>query len=61
MDYNDYNYCPLTEKDESIVDCMENVDIAERFIPERFKQKPDWLQICRNCPIHKELFDESTN
>lgn len=58
MDYNDLNYCPLTDKKESIVDCMENIDTSDQFIPERFKLKSNWKQICRECPIHKELFEE---
>lgn len=60
MEYNDFNYCPLTEKNEDIVDCMENIDIADRFIPDRFKVKRDWKQICNNCPIHNELVNEDS-
>ena len=58
MEYKEYNYCPLTEKEESIIDCMENDDIADRFIPERFKQKPNWKEICNKCSIRIRLNNE---
>ena len=58
MEYNTFNYCPLTDKEEDIVDCMENIDIKEEFIPARFKVKSEWKSICENCPIHQRLLNE---
>ncbi len=59
MEYNHFNYCPLTEKNEDIIDCIENIDVADEFIPNRFKTKDNWKEICKNCPIHKELFNDN--
>lgn len=58
MEYNILNYCPLTEQNEDIVDCMENMDVKEEFIPARFKAKSNWKKICEDCPIHKRLMAE---
>ena len=41
--------CPLVEDDITPVECMENRDISEEFIPEIFKKKNDWQEICRKC------------
>lgn len=41
--------CPLISESISPVDCMENRDTKEESIPERFKAKPDWKEICKNC------------
>jgi hypothetical protein len=46
-------FCPLVEGYVSIVDCMENRDIKEEFIPEQFKIKSNWKDICNNCPYNK--------
>ncbi len=43
--------CPLIEDWISPVDCMENQDIAEQFIPQIFKNKPNWKRICADCPF----------
>ena len=37
--------CPLVDEDITPIECMENRDIREESIPERFKQKKDWKDI----------------
>ena len=44
--------CPLVDDKITPVECMENRDIKEEFIPEKFKQKNDWKEICRNCKYY---------
>lgn len=46
-------YCPLVSDSITPVDCMENRDIKEECIPEKFKVKPDWKEICKNCEYQK--------
>ena len=41
--------CPLIDNLISPVDCMENQDLKEESIPEKFKKKEDWEEICENC------------
>lgn len=43
--------CPLTDDWEADIDCMENQGIIESSIPERFKQKKNWKEICEACPF----------
>ncbi len=51
--------CPLvdTEIDES--DCLENIDIIDEFIsdeshiPEDFKKKVNFKEICKKCKFHE--------
>lgn len=44
--------CPLVDKKITIDDCSENRDIAEEYIPDEYKQKPNWKEICENCKYH---------
>ena len=44
--------CPLVDVKIDIIDCMENRDIKEDFIPEKYKQKEDWKEICKNCQYY---------
>ena len=46
--------CPLTNTFITPVDCMENRDIKEDFIPDKFKQLSDWKKICENC-VYSDL------
>ncbi len=41
--------CPLTDDLIDPVDCMENQVIKEDFIPQKFKVKKNWKEICKNC------------
>jgi hypothetical protein len=45
--------CPLIDGIITPVDCMENRDIREEAIPDKFKQKPDWKEICKNCKYYE--------
>lgn len=43
--------CPLVDDWIAPIDCMENQDIKEEYIPDRFKVKHDWKEICKACPF----------
>ncbi len=43
--------CPLTDDWEHAIDCMENQSVVESAIPQRFKKKENWRDICRSCPF----------
>lgn len=43
--------CPLVDDWIADIDCLENQDIAELFIPIEFKRKKDWKNICEHCPF----------
>lgn len=43
--------CPLVDDWIEDIDCMENQGIAESYIPERFKRKKNWKEICKKCPF----------
>ena len=45
-------FCPLVDKEICIVDCSENRDIKEEYIPEEYKAKNNWKEICRNCKYY---------
>ena len=42
-------FCPLIDDYTTPVDCMENRETREETIPTKFKQKPNWEEICKNC------------
>lgn len=44
--------CPLVDYLIDPVDCMENREIKEEFIPKEFKVKENWKEICKNCKYH---------
>ena len=54
--------CPLIDKDIDSADCLENIDIIggfisdESHIPDEFKVKPDYKEICKNCKYHDSTF-----
>lgn len=41
--------CPLIDGFIDGFDCMENQSIKEVAIPEKYKQKLDWKEICKQC------------
>jgi len=41
--------CPLVGELIDCVDCMENQDVIDESVPDRFKRKSDWRVICDNC------------
>ena len=46
--------CPLVDEMIDDIDCMENSDVARGLIkpdtmPEIYKQKENWREICRRC------------
>lgn len=45
--------CPLVDRLIDPVDCMENRDIKDVFVPQEYKAKEDWKTICKNCPYHE--------
>lgn len=51
---DDNIFCPLIDNEISCVDCMENRDTKEEFIPAKFKLKNNWKDICNNCKYHEE-------
>lgn len=44
--------CPLVEREIDPIDCMENRDVKEQSIPNEYKQKENWKEICKNCKWH---------
>lgn len=56
MDSNEV-MCPLVDRNIDIADCIENVDCIDGFIvltslPEKYKQKNNYIEICKNCKYH---------
>ena len=45
--------CPLINNYIDIVDCMENRDTREESIPQKFKVKEKWKEICKKCKYHE--------
>lgn len=53
----DFVMCPLVGHKIENIDCIENSDAVDGMIkkdsvPERFKVKSDWEEICKNCKWH---------
>ena len=46
---DDYIFCPLVDEKIDCVDCMENRYTCDSSIPEKYKRKKDWKDICNNC------------
>lgn len=51
--------CPLVDKVIEDIDCMENVEcikdggeIVPEALPEKYKQKKNYKEICKNCKWH---------
>lgn len=45
--------CPLVDEKITPVDCMENRDTRDESIPDQYKQKENWKEICKNCKYHE--------
>lgn len=50
-------YCPMIDGVIDISDCIENVDvvdglIVESSLPQVYKQKANWKDICKKCKYH---------
>ena len=53
----DFVKCPLVDMEIENIDCIENSDAVDGIlkkdtVPEKFKRKPDWEQICKKCQWH---------
>ena len=44
--------CPLVDEKIDPVDCMENRETREESIPQKYKQKENWKDICKKCKYH---------
>ena len=49
--------CPMIDEMIDASECVENVDIVDGLVietsmPEKFKVKKDWKNICMNCKYH---------
>ena len=54
MGEHDRVMCPLVEEMIENIDCIENSDavdglIKKSSVPDRFKRKPEWENICMEC------------
>lgn len=50
-------YCPLVNRKIEDIDCIENRDIVDDMIielslPDEYKRKKNWRDICKNCKWH---------
>ncbi len=50
-------YCPMIDGEIDIADCIENVDVVdgliiENSLPQKYKQKKDWKEICKKCKYY---------
>lgn len=50
--------CPLIDSGIEVVECVENQDCIDGLIkisslPEKFKSKQNWKDICANCRYHE--------
>lgn len=57
MNGPDYVMCPLVDAEIENIDCIENSDAVDGMlkkgsVPERFKKKSEWEDICKNCKWH---------
>lgn len=51
--------CPLVDELIDDGECIENQDIVDEFVrddhlPEKYKEKNNWRDICKNCKYHKQ-------
>ena len=44
--------CPLINEKISPVDCMENQDLKDSCVPEKFKISPEWRKVCEKCEYY---------
>lgn len=50
-------FCPLVDERIDIGECIENTDVVDGIIkestlPEQYKRKENWKEICKNCKYH---------
>lgn len=50
---DDMILCPLVDEMINCVTCMENCDTNEEALPDAFKSKEGWKDICDSCPYHQ--------
>ena len=57
--------CPLIDEMIDSGDCLEITDIVdemfgnESYIPDRFKVKPDYKEICKKCKNHSSAWSKT--
>lgn len=49
--------CPILKEEIEDIECIETVDaiegiLKEEVIPDKFKEKENWKDICRKCKWH---------
>jgi len=54
---DDKKFCPLIDNEINGYECMENVDVVDGLIkesslPDRYKTKDGWKDICIQCKWH---------
>lgn len=57
MEDDRYVLCPLVDEMIEDIDCIENRDVADEMIkdsclPQRFRRKKQWREICKECKWH---------
>ena len=57
MENDNFVKCPLVDELIENIDCIENRDAVDGMIkkdnvPDRFKAKVDWKEICKKCKWH---------
>ena len=45
-------FCPLVNEKILPVDCMENQDLKDSSVPDKFKTSTDWRKICEKCKYY---------
>lgn len=57
--------CPLIDNNIDPMDCIENIDIIDDFIsddthiPNEFKVKPNYKEICKKCKYHESTWGKT--
>lgn len=57
--------CPLIDNNIDPIDCIENIDIIDDFIsddthiPNEFKVKPNYKEICKKCKYHESTWGKT--
>lgn len=50
---DDRVFCHLVDGEITKIDCMENRDIKDEFIPDKYKVKENWKDLCKNCHYYE--------
>ena len=50
-------HCPLVDRKIEDIDCIENRDVVDDMIvessmPDEYKRKENWKEICKKCSWH---------